>query len=222
MKLCWDTLNKVYYSRKSKTLIKDRQIVEFIYCSVCGEECLVYKNHNTGVCSRECRGKLTISNNNITYNCSYCNKEHTVYGREAVIKRYQLKHGKHGCFCDNTCHMGYRVKLGLNKGKNNSSYIHGLSRTKAYKTSLESKRRAMKLNQTPELTGLGKERILNLYRLAKALPGEWHVDHIIPISKGGLHHPDNLQIITAEDNMHKHNSEDYHIPLDKRFILNYN
>jgi len=80
----------------------------------------------------------------------------------------------------------------------------------------------MKLNQTPELTGLGKERILNLYKLAKALPGEWHVDHIIPLSKGGLHHPDNLQVIPAEDNLKKNAKLDYHIPNSRRFILSYN
>lgn len=30
-----------------------------------------------------------------------------------------------------------------------------------------------------------------------------HVDHIIPISKGGKHHPSNLQIITALENFKK-------------------
>ena len=33
------------------------------------------------------------------------------------------------------------------------------------------------------------------------LPHE--VDHIIPICKGGLHHPDNLQILTMEENRKK-------------------
>jgi len=30
-----------------------------------------------------------------------------------------------------------------------------------------------------------------------------HVDHIIPLAKGGLHHPLNLQIIPAIDNLEK-------------------
>jgi 5-methylcytosine-specific restriction endonuclease McrA len=29
------------------------------------------------------------------------------------------------------------------------------------------------------------------------------VDHIQPIAKGGLHHPDNLQILTMEENRKK-------------------
>ena len=31
----------------------------------------------------------------------------------------------------------------------------------------------------------------------------YHVDHIHPWSKGGAHHPDNLQILSAEENMRK-------------------
>ena len=32
---------------------------------------------------------------------------------------------------------------------------------------------------------------------------KYHVDHIIPISKGGLHKPNNLKIISAHDNQVK-------------------
>lgn len=32
---------------------------------------------------------------------------------------------------------------------------------------------------------------------------QYEVDHIKPLSKGGAHHPDNLQIITAEENRKK-------------------
>jgi 5-methylcytosine-specific restriction endonuclease McrA len=34
---------------------------------------------------------------------------------------------------------------------------------------------------------------------------EYHVDHRIPISRGGLHHPDNLWVIPATENLRKYN-----------------
>lgn len=50
-------------------------------------------------------------------------------------------------------------------------------------------------------------KILDMYAQAKLLEQEtgikYHVDHIIPISKGGMHIPSNLQILTAVDNLKK-------------------
>jgi len=73
----------------------------------------------------------------------------------------------------------------------------------------EATRRARKLDQTPDLTKEEKKQIEDLYWLAKDLKAvtgeEYHVDHIHPISKGGLHHPDNLQILPADLNLKKSN-----------------
>ena len=35
------------------------------------------------------------------------------------------------------------------------------------------------------------------------IQGYYHVDHIIPLCKGGLHHENNLQILTAHQNQSK-------------------
>jgi 5-methylcytosine-specific restriction endonuclease McrA len=52
-----------------------------------------------------------------------------------------------------------------------------------------------------------KKRIQEIYQKAKELSAatgiKHHVDHIIPLSKGGTHHPDNLQILTEDQNTHK-------------------
>lgn len=68
----------------------------------------------------------------------------------------------------------------------------------------QAKRRATKRNQTPNLTPLDEARIMYIYDTCKKMTEETgiphEVDHIIPICKGGWHHPDNLQILTKKEN----------------------
>ena len=77
---------------------------------------------------------------------------------------------------------------------------------------LSAKHRARKLNQTPNLSQEEKFEMQAIYKMAQELGYE--VDHIRPISKGGLHHPDNLQIIPAKENRRKSAKLDYIVPED--------
>ena len=51
-----------------------------------------------------------------------------------------------------------------------------------------------------------KEIYLKCREMTKSTGIPHQVDHIIPRSKGGLHHQDNLQILTREENRRKGNS----------------
>jgi 5-methylcytosine-specific restriction endonuclease McrA len=73
----------------------------------------------------------------------------------------------------------------------------------------EARRRARRLDQTPELVPEEQRLINDYYYLSQQLGQDWQVDHIVPLSKNGLHHPDNLQIILAEDNFKKQDDESY-------------
>ena len=97
--------------------------------------------------------------------------------------------------------------------KHNGSDLHKKQVT-AYKSTPEgraslshsaAKRRA---KSKVALTADETLRVKNLYQkrdLLNDLAGRiaYHIDHIHPISKGGTHHPDNLQIMRAEDNLKK-------------------
>lgn len=69
------------------------------------------------------------------------------------------------------------------------------------------RRRARKLALTPHLTNEERAKIVGFYAEARAmteLSGEpYHVDHIKPLAKGGLHHPDNLQVLRGVLNLRK-------------------
>ena len=74
-----------------------------------------------------------------------------------------------------------------------------LANTRAYQ--------ARKQNLSPPLTPQENAKVVGLYAEARALSeltGEpYHVDHIKPLSKGGLHHPDNMQVLRGIDNLKK-------------------
>lgn len=70
-----------------------------------------------------------------------------------------------------------------------------------------AKRRALKRKQSPKLNDTEQQQVIEIYKRCQELTESTgiphHVDHIIPLSKEGEHHPDNLQILTAEQNMKK-------------------
>lgn len=67
-----------------------------------------------------------------------------------------------------------------------------------------AKYRATKYAQTPQ--DADRKVIQEFY--AKC-PKGYEVDHIVPISKGGLHHIDNLQYLTITENRRKSNKLEY-------------
>lgn len=50
---------------------------------------------------------------------------------------------------------------------------------------------------------LTEEEKLRIKQIYANRPEGYHVDHIIPLAKGGKHHPDNLQYLPAIENLKK-------------------
>jgi hypoxanthine phosphoribosyltransferase len=76
---------------------------------------------------------------------------------------------------------------------------------KSYFTAQRSLRRSLERNLS-ELDYLVLYEAVDLAKRRKELTGyDWHVDHIIPVSKGGLTTADNLQVVPAKWNRSKSN-----------------
>jgi hypothetical protein len=81
--------------------------------------------------------------------------------------------------------------------------------TDRHKSALYLQRRKKRLHeQTPVLTELEQQQIRQIYeerdRLNQAAGFiRYHVDHVAPLARGGQHHPSNLQVINASDNVRK-------------------
>lgn len=165
--------------------------------------------------------------------CKTCNNEHDgTFGsgkycsRKCANSRVRTKEIKEKV--SNTIKEGIqsgRIATGLSKGsthKNRRTEEHSKKLSSSLKQhwdekgrkTLEQKRaatkaavyayRARKRNAIPNDADL--ELIKKIYESA---PNGYQVDHIIPLSKGGLHHQDNLQYLTAKENQSKNNSLDY-------------
>jgi hypothetical protein len=70
-------------------------------------------------------------------------------------------------------------------------------------------RRALKKNCTIPLMESERERLMLLEKTRRELSvetgREYHIDHILPLSHGGIHHPMNLRILDGAENISKWN-----------------
>lgn len=110
-------------------------------------------------------------------------------------------------------HKGYKQLI---EGLHTKLRIEGASsaaKGKLSKAKRMATRRANKTKATVTLDKWDNEYIDNIYKTARWLSSfckQYHVDHIIPLAKGGLHTPDNLQIMPAEENLKKSDKLDFY------------
>lgn len=90
---------------------------------------------------------------------------------------------------------------------------YGTAITKAEDSCRRAKQDAVKGNYLDDLTEVQERQILAKYQQASAWnriagPNAFQVDHIKPVTKGGLHHPLNLQVVPTYWNQSKCNRND--------------
>lgn len=112
--------------------------------------------------------------------------------------------------CEGQVFVLYRnnTEPGKHRTRCHSCKLEEPKRNLAATQARKAKRRAVEKRATPvNLSWDDKMRIKTLFEKRNMLTWEtgeeYHVDHIIPLSRGGSHHPDNMQVITATENFKK-------------------
>lgn len=205
MKICWDSLENIRLTENGNLRVGSNIYVEKSACRFCGDAYLTTNKAQNEYCSKSCSSRSNLIGRR--------------FDRLKVLEFSEIKHNnaywKCICDCGNT-HIasnsslvnGYTKSCGCLRRETTIkyNYIHGKCGTKEYWCHISNKRRATKLEQTPDTANIQK---IQLYYTICAYLNEpckmpmWHVDHIKPISKGGFHHEDNLQILTAKLNLEK-------------------
>ena len=196
MKICWDNLDGLFLTSRGR-FAKGNNSYEYMdKCCFCGEPYLTttqsLRNGKGNHCGLSCRFK---SDNPAS--------------RPEVRKK--ISESRQGMTPWNKNKKGVQKSIFKGKkrpeyvGKKNPNWKHGLSETNEYYCQHSASRRAQKRVGKESLTLTDKLKIDIYYMLSGYFGKSWEVDHVIPLSKGGKHHPDNLQIIPMEENRRKYN-----------------
>lgn len=164
--------------------------------------------------------RITHKKERKAYNARYC-QEHTKQVKKATEKwrrehKNQLKewqteyYQNHKSQAANQWHRYYLE----NKEEIKARVIKYNQSHRAERTAREAKRRGLiagvvigNLKEIEEIYRCAKEDPkVRCYLCGKLIPlGHRHVDHIVPVSKGGAHRPSNLAVACDECNQWKYN-----------------
>lgn len=199
MRICWDNLGGTILTKNGKFLKGSNTYIYVESCGFCQNSYLTtarsIKLGNGKQCSISCRLKLSNPSKNKSV-------------REKISKsragQDPWNKGKVGVYSKETLKKMSESSKGKT-GDKNPNWRHGLSYTTSYYCAHSARRRAQKRVGKEKLTLTEKLKIKTYYLLRETFGDEWEVDHIIPLSKGGRHHPKNLQIIPKSENRKKYN-----------------
>lgn len=182
-------------------------------------------------------GRLSEAKDGLTYACLDCTRQKMAHWRAnncdrdrkaknewAAKNKEKLKAKGKRYYAENT--EKHRIACNRwaknNPEKRRQSVYSWVKKNIPTKYAWNARRRAAKLNATPFwLTAIHHAQIQEMYDVAYACTVQTgiqhHVDHIHPLQGDGftgLHVPWNLRVISAHENMRKHN----HLPFEDRHM----
>lgn len=142
-------------------------------------------------------------------------KKHYLDNKDEITKRHKVYYEKNKekvaayhkqYYIDNKESINNKTKKYWheNKERLNAWQREYCKNNKDKFNSYNAKRRANISENTKVLTQEEQTLITEYYSTCQFLgTDKYHVDHIVPLHLGGLHHSSNLQILTVEDNLSK-------------------
>lgn len=190
-------------SRKESKILKLKRFYTGIECN---SNHLSERSTNNGSCLECIRIRKKTYRKNNSQKIQKSNKAYQKANRESIAKREKI-YAKNNSEAISKRKRVYRESNSKDiseSGKLWKKNNKGLCR------SYDSTRRSLLLNATPSWSN--KSKIADIYKKAREMEikdsVKYHVDHIIPLNSNlvcGLHTEDNLQILTAKQNLEKSN-----------------
>lgn len=118
-----------------------------------------------------------------------------------LLKKYQYKQCKHCTYVKPEEYFSKNASRA--DGLNSNCKVCQTDTTRDYQREYQKRRKALKIDRVPEWADL--EQIKEIY---KNCPKDHHVDHIVPLQGklvSGLHVENNLQYLSAAENLQKGN-----------------
>lgn len=174
----------------------------FSNCLKCGKQTAVKKSHaKKGAgkyCSIACKAKLesyarslSAWKNRVIKNCIVCNAEIRVKKSHSEIE---------GTYCAKNCMASdYAARM---FGDTNPNFRHGNAHVSGFYMKQRKNIDGSYSKEYPSiLYSLQKGKCVNC---TKPLKGQYHIDHIQPVARGGTNHHWNLQLLCPSCNCRKH------------------
>lgn len=159
--------------------------------------------------------KRKSTKDGLNYTCKACNREYYKKWHEEN-KEYKREYDRKYCE-ENKEHRREYTKKWREKNPEYKKNWYEQNKEQALKSQKKwaknnphtvratgQRRRARKKGATVGLTDNERLALQILTEECILLGPGWHLDHIVPLSKGGKHHPDNLQIVRASYNQSKY------------------
>lgn len=201
-----DNDNEKYNLRYAKERMQEKT---YSKCEVCGETYLQHQ-HTYKYCSKNCREKSRSARFKIQYKITKDNKEDVKALCRNCGEEYVVTEGKQ-IYCSRRCGLRYNQKINPSRVDYNKRRRLRAKENGEYDDSITLDKVREQFNETCAICGMKTTTKDHWFTNKHFVAGDNYpsIDHIFPISKGGTHTWDNIQLAHKRCNLIKRDQISY-------------